>query len=103
MKLTTTLLATLIFASTGAIANTTTLTEQDELLMNKANTLLMGRCISNMIDKLKSQPESIDYLKNTYFETRITILQNGIVPSTTSNPHLSAEDLTISLMTHCIP
>ena len=41
MKMTTTLLATLLFASTGAIADTTTLTEQDKLLMDRAAILQM--------------------------------------------------------------
>ena len=42
MKMTTTLLATLLFASTGAIADTTTLTEQDKLLMDRAAMLQMS-------------------------------------------------------------
>ena len=104
MKLITTLLATLLFVSTGATANTTTLTEQDELLINKANTLLMGQCISNMINTLISQPETMNYLQRTYSETRRTILEHGIAqPTVPSSPYFSAEDLTLSLMTHCIP
>ncbi|PNQ48171.1 hypothetical protein C1141_22005, partial [Vibrio agarivorans] len=97
------LLATLLFVSTGVTANTTTLTEQDELLINKANTLLMGQCISNMINSLKSQPEIMTHLQGTYSETRRTILENGIAqPAIPSSPLFTAEELTLSLMTHCI-
>ena len=52
MKLTTSLLATLIFASTGAIANTTKLTEQDELLIQRAESMQFQYCIDKQLEKL---------------------------------------------------
>jgi hypothetical protein len=45
MKMTTVLMATLLFASTGAIADTTTLTEQDKLLMDRAAILQMSTAL----------------------------------------------------------
>ncbi|GEM77706.1 hypothetical protein [Vibrio sagamiensis] len=57
MKLTTTLLATLIFASTGAIANTTKLTEQDELLIQRAERTQFRHCVSKQLEKLSNSPE----------------------------------------------
>ena len=44
MKMTTTLLATLLFASTGAVANTAPLTEKENQLIEAAATLDMRGC-----------------------------------------------------------
>ena len=57
MKLTTTLLATLIFASTGAIANTTELTEKDELLIQRAESTQFRYCVDKQLEKLTKSPQ----------------------------------------------
>ena len=62
MKITTTLLATLIFASTGAIANTTELNEQDELLIQHAERVKFKNCVSGQLEKIT---------KSTQFQTEL--------------------------------
>ncbi|ABU72927.1 hypothetical protein [Vibrio campbellii] len=66
MKLTTTLLATLIFASTGAIANTTKLTEQDELLIEKAANLNISRCVDRQLGELEENPERLNVMRGAF-------------------------------------
>ncbi|PNQ62839.1 hypothetical protein [Vibrio sagamiensis] len=49
MKMITTLLASLLFASTGAIADTTRLTEQEEQLIKQASPAQMRQCVINSV------------------------------------------------------
>ena len=66
IKLTTTLLASLIFASTGAIANTTKLTDQDELLIQRAERMQFRRCVAGQITKITEEPEWTEELETAY-------------------------------------
>ncbi|GEM77683.1 hypothetical protein [Vibrio sagamiensis] len=69
MKLATTLLATLIFSSTGAIANTTKLNEQDKLLIEKAANLNITRCVDRQLNELEENPERLLIMADTFRST----------------------------------
>ncbi len=101
MKMTTTLLATLLFASIGAIADTTTLTEQDKLLIDRAAILQMSNCIDANIRMLQNNRKiltDIEYEYNrTWYEIRKLGLDNNY------KDQISTEELTSALVTYCMP
>ena len=108
MKLTTTLLATLIFASTGAIANTTKLTDQDELLIQRAKTMNFNICIVANSNKISTNPGMIYDLKEKFVtlqnDIRSVVIDNGMnLPIHDGNPRFSVDDAAIMLIASCIP
>ena len=98
MKMTTTLLATLLFASTGALANTSTLTAQEEQLINEAATLDMRRCALHSLIELRN-PEKKEML-NGLFKSLNTDLKNmGYESNGSELP--SSEEMAIAIMAMC--
>ena len=95
MKMTTTLLATLLFASTGAIADTTTLTEQDKLLMDRAAILQMRNCIDANIQMLQNNRTTLTNIEyeynNAWHKIRLLGLENN------EKDRISTEELTSAL------
>ena len=106
MKLTTTLLATLIFASTGAIANTTKLTDQDELLIQRAQTIQFNSCVEAQFTKLVAKPELIYDLENVFYGIRDGInslsIDKGIGITHYPASTFSTNDAAIMLISSCI-
>ena len=101
MKMTTTLLATLLLASTGAIANTTILTEQDKLLMDRAAILQMSACMDKNLRGLESHPEIVNIIEREYYDAWRRVSRLGLGSS--GKNHLSAEELTSALVAYCMP
>lgn len=101
MKMTTTLLATLLFASTGAIADTTTLTEQDKLLMDRAAILQMSTCMEKNLQRLESDPEIVNIIEREYHDAWRRVSQLGL--SRTGKNQISTDELTSALVTYCMP
>ena len=108
MKLTTTLLATLIFASTGAIANTTELTEQDELLIQRAETMNLDNCVMAQYNKLSKNPDRMYVLQSEFelmkYKIEALAIENDIdISSRDGNSSLTLDDAAIMLIASCIP
>ncbi|WP_339388695.1 hypothetical protein [Vibrio caribbeanicus] len=101
MKMTTTLLATLLFASTGAIADTTTLTEQDKLLMDRAAILQMSTCMEKNLQRLESDPNTVELIAREYHDAWGRVSQLGL--SRTGKNRISTDELTSALVTYCMP
>ena len=101
MKMTTALLATLLFASTGAIADTTTLTEQDKLVMDRAAILQMSSCVEKNLQRLESHPNTVELIVREYHDVWERVSQLGLGSS--GKNHISAEELTSALVTYCMP
>ena len=80
MKLTTTLLATLIFASTGALANTTKLTEQDELLIQRAQGMQFRYCVNDQIVKFLQSTNLQRDLGNEYQNALNAFVELDTIP-----------------------
>ena len=101
MKMTTTLLATPLFASTGAIADTTTLTEQDKLLMDRAAILQMSSCMEKNLQMLESHPNTVELIRREYNDAWERVSQLGL--SKLGKEHIAVEELTSALVTYCMP
>ena len=106
MKLTTTLLATLIFASTGAIANTTKLTEQDELLVQRAQTINFYSCVQAQYDKMEENRDLLAKLRDIFQTMQGNILDladsRGHTIGRDSQPEFSVDDAAIMIIASCI-
>jgi hypothetical protein len=107
MKLTTTLLATLIFASTGAIANTKGLNEQDELLIQRAERIHLRSCALAQFQKLSNNPEKLVELQSVFHTMKDNIeafvIENGFnISSRDSNSSFTVDDAAIMLVASCI-
>ena len=100
MKLTTTLLATLIFASTGALANTTKLTEQDELLIQRAQGMQFRYCVNDQITKFMQSTDLQRDLGTEYYNALNAFLQSDTVPHD-ETPY-SSSTAAIMLVASCI-
>ena len=107
MKLTTTLLATLIFASTGAIANTTKLTDQDELLIQRAEKINLRSCVLAQFQKLSNNPERLVELQSVFGVMKgnieALVIDNGFnISSRDGNSSFTVDDAAIMLVASCI-
>ncbi|MCY9845293.1 hypothetical protein [Vibrio caribbeanicus] len=101
MKMTTTLLVTLLLASTGAVADKTTLTEQDKLLMDRAAILQMSNCIDANILMLQNNRKLLTDIEYEYNRTWHKIRQLGL--DNNYKDQISTDELTSALVTYCMP
>ena len=107
MKLITTLLTTLLFVSIGAIANTTKLTEEDKLLIQRTEAIKIIGCAEAQYNKLLDRPEMILDLQNVFYSMRDNI--KLLVESTGMGIHehdgtmaFTIDDAAIMLVSSCI-
>lgn len=98
MKLTTTLMATLLFASTGAFANTLALTEQEDSLIQEAATIDMRRCAIGALFELRNSEKKA--MLNELFRTLNQDLQSMGFESTGADLP-SSEQMAIAIMSVC--
>lgn len=98
MKMTTTLLATLLFASTGAVANTAPLTEKENQLIEAAATLDMRGCAVASLEELRN-PERRNAL-NALFQSMNMELQ-GIGYESTGADLPSSEQMATAILAMC--
>ena len=99
-------MATLIFASTGAIANTTKLTEQDELLIQRAQTINFYSCVQAQYDKMEAKRELLAELRDIFQAMQGNIqdlaVSRGYTIGRDNQPEFSADDAAIMIIASCI-
>ena len=101
--MTTMLLATLLFASTGAIANTTTLNEQHESLTDKAVLSDFQNCATASAEFLRGNPEFLDLIKQGYRSAYGIIYHSETDMELWDEGHgISRQEVVTSILTRCL-
>ncbi|MDN3611416.1 hypothetical protein ACODM8_18625 [Vibrio ostreicida] len=98
MKMTTTLLAALLLASTGAIANTTALTDQENQIIEKAAILDMRGCAVASLEELRN-PERRAALNGLFQSMNMELQSIGYESAGSELP--SSEQMASAILAMC--
>lgn len=98
MKMTTTLLATLLLASTGAVANTAALTDQENQLIERAATLDMRGCAVASLEELRN-PERRAALNGLFQSMNMELQSIGYESMGAELP--SSEQMATAILAMC--